>query len=301
MIFVYKTDKMKRTIIKIDGKKCNGCGDCVTGCHEGALQIIDGKARLVNELFCDGLGACIGTCPEGAITLEEREAQPYDEIAVMQRVVNEGDKVVIAHLRHLFEHNEKEYLKQGIDYLNKNNIKIDISPVFEPVMKSKSFAGCPGSQEQIIEPKVFPGCPGSQSQVFNIDLEKKEDYDIPSQLTHWPIQLHLVNPLSQSFQDADLLLAADCTAFSMGSFHNLLKNKSLAIACPKLDSNKEVYVEKLITMINQSGLNSITVVVMEVPCCSGLVKLVELAVENSGRNIPVKFIVLDIRGSIISN
>jgi NAD-dependent dihydropyrimidine dehydrogenase PreA subunit len=291
---------MKRTVIKIDEKKCNGCGDCVTGCHEGALQIIDGKARLVNDLFCDGLGACIGTCPEGAITLEEKEAQPYDEIAVMERVVKEGDKVVIAHLRHLFEHNEKEYLKQGIDYLNKNNIKIDVSPVFEPV-KKKTFAGCPGSQEQIIEPQSFSGCPGSQPQVFNIDLNNENrNYVIPSRLTHWPIQLHLVNPLSQSYRNADLLLAADCTAFSMGNFHNLLENKSLAIACPKLDSNKEVYVEKLVSMITQANLNSITVVVMEVPCCSGLVKLAELAVENSGYDIPVKLLVLDIRGNIIS-
>lgn len=111
-IFVKKF-RMKRTIITIDEKKCNGCGECVTGCYEGALQIIDGKARLVNELFCDGLGACIGTCPEGAITLIEREAQPYVETAVMERIVKEGDKVVIAHLRHLFEHINKRKITRN--------------------------------------------------------------------------------------------------------------------------------------------------------------------------------------------
>lgn len=277
---------MKRTIIKIDEKKCNGCGECVVGCHEGALQIINGKARLVSELFCDGLGACIGTCPEGAITLEEREAQPYDEIAVMERVVKEGDNVVIAHLRHLFEHNEKEYLKQGIDFLNKKNIKIDISPVFEPLVRNNLNAGCPGSQEKI----------------FNIDLNKSENnFSLPSQLTHWPIQLHLINPVSNCYRSADLLLAADCTAFSMGNFHGLLQGKTLAIACPKLDSNKEVYVEKLISMIDDAEINSVTVAVMEVPCCSGLVRLAEMAVRNSGRKIPLKILIIDIRGNIIGS
>jgi NAD-dependent dihydropyrimidine dehydrogenase PreA subunit len=274
---------MKRTIITIDEKKCNGCGECVTNCHEGALKIIDGKARLVSELFCDGLGACIGTCPEGAITLEEREAQPYAETAVMERIVREGDNVVIAHLRHLFEHNEKEYLKQGIDYLNKNNIKIDISPVFEQKPVHTALAGCPGTLER----------------VYNIDVDKNEDdSDVQSRLTNWPVQLHLINPVSQSYQSADLLLAADCTAFSMGNFHKLLKGKSLAIACPKLDSNKEVYVEKLIMMINEAKIKSITVAVMEVPCCSGLVKLVDMAVQNSSREIPVEVIVIDIEGNV---
>lgn len=299
---------MKRTIIKIDEKKCNGCGDCVTGCHEGALQMIDGKARLVSELYCDGLGACIGTCPEGAITLEEREAQPYDEIAVMERVVREGDNVVIAHLRHLFEHNEKGFLKQGIDYLNRQNIKIDLSPVFEPVVRYNEFTACPGSQEIIhnINPVVinnaFSACPGSTEKIHNVDLNKFENNaNIPSQLSHWPIQLHLINPLSQSYRSADLLLAADCTAFSMGNFQTLLKGKSLAIACPKLDSNKEVYLEKLTAMIDEANIKSITLAVMEVPCCSGLVKLAEMAVQNSGKDIPVEIIVVDIRGNIISN
>ena len=277
---------MIRTIITIDKKKCNGCGDCVTGCHEGALQIIDGKARLVSELFCDGLGACIGTCPEGAITLEEREAQPYVEIAVMERIVREGDKVVIAHLRHLFEHNEKEYLKQGIEYLNKNNIKIDISSVFEQKPANTVPAGCPGTLER----------------VYNIDVNKSEfDSDVQSQLTNWPVQLHLVNPVSQSYRSADLLLAADCTAFSMGNFHKLIKGKTLVIACPKLDSNKEVYMEKLIMMINEAKIKSITIAVMEVPCCSGLVRLVEMAVQNSNREIPVEVIVIGIEGNIKSN
>lgn len=277
---------MIRTIITIDEKKCNGCGDCVIGCHEGALQIIDGKARLVSELFCDGLGACIGTCPEGAIALEEREAQPYVETAVMERIVKEGDKVVIAHLRHLFEHNEKEYLKQGIDYLNKNNIKIDVSSVFEQKPVNTIPVGCPGVLER----------------AYNIDVNENEyDSDVQSQLTNWPVQLHLINPVSQSYRSADLLLAADCTAFSMGNFHKIMKGKTLAIACPKLDSNKEVYMEKLITMINEAKIKSITIAVMEVPCCSGLVRLVEMAVQNSNREIPVEVIVIGIEGNIKSS
>jgi len=273
---------MKRTIIKIDERKCNGCGECITGCHEGALKIIDGKARLVSELFCDGLGACIGTCPEGAITLEEREAMPYDEIAVMGRVVGEGDAVVIAHLRHLFEHNEKEYLKQGIDFLNKNNFRVDLSQVFEPVISKPLYNNAPAA------------CPGSLSKVISINLPDKNKNNVESQLGNWPVQLHLINPVSQTFHNADLLLAADCTAFSKGDFHNLMTGKTLAIACPKLDSNKEVYVEKLVTMIDEANLNSITVAVMEVPCCNGLSRIVETALEQSVRKVPIETVVIGI-------
>jgi ferredoxin len=142
---------MKRTIINIDESKCDGCGNCVEGCHEGALQMIDGKARLVSELFCDGLGACIGECPQGAITLEEREAQPYDEIAVMDRISGKGKNTIIAHMKHLRDHNEMKYFNQAIDYIEEKNIEIDLTeinkkPMFNIMEKHLGGSGCPGSK-----------------------------------------------------------------------------------------------------------------------------------------------------------
>ena len=118
---------MKRTVIKIDENLCNGCGLCVSGCHEGAIQLIDGKAVMISDIFCDGLGACIGECPVGAIEFEEREAEKYDEIAVMQRILPKGEKVILAHLKHMKDHNETEYLRQGIEFLKENNYPIDLS------------------------------------------------------------------------------------------------------------------------------------------------------------------------------
>lgn len=281
-IFV-KNIVMKRTVIKIDEDKCNGCALCVKGCHEGALQIIDGKARMVNDLFCDGLGACIGECPLGAIEFEEREAEPYSEYAVMERISPKGEKTIKAHLLHLKEHNEMEYLKQGLNYLKENNIQIDLLGL-EPEKPVIKFAGCPGSREI----------------VFN-RTDIQNNVEAESQLQQWPVQLHLLNPQASYFKNADLLLAADCTAFSYGNFHNrFMKNHVLAIACPKLDTKKENYVEKLTSMINDSNINTITVVIMEVPCCGGLVQLVQQAVTNANRKVPVKRIVIGIKGDIIS-
>lgn len=280
---------MKRTIIKINEEKCNGCGQCISGCHEGALQLIDGKAKLVRELFCDGLGACIGECPEGAITLEEREAEAYNEYLVMERICRDGEKVIEAHLRHLHEHDEKEYIRQAVDYLDTNGIEIDLQRIFsENNNKSERGCGCPGSAEENFK---------SNPVTINLNNPPEEDY---TELSHWPVQLHLINPLSNSFSGADVILASDCSAFSMGNFHSrLLKGKSLAIACPKLDSNKQIYVDKLISMIDEAKINTLTVVIMEVPCCGGLVQLASLAREHSNRNVPVKVITISRRGKIL--
>jgi ferredoxin len=285
----YGKNKMKRTIINIDEKKCNGCGQCITGCHEGALQLIDGKARLVSELFCDGLGACIGECPAGAITLEEREAEPYNEYLVMERVCREGEKVILAHIRHLHEHNEKEYIRQAVEYLDANGIEVDLQNILNGSSNEKVQAcGCPGSVEQDFNSKPV---------LINLNNSPENDF---SELTHWPVQLHLINPTANSFSGADVLLASDCSAFSMGNFHTkLLKGKSLAIACPKLDSNKQVYVDKLISMIDDAKINTLTVVIMEVPCCGGLIQLSNLAKEHAVRNIPIKVIELSTRGEIL--
>jgi ferredoxin len=284
---------MKRTIINIDEEKCDGCGNCIEGCHEGALQLIDGKARLVSELFCDGLGACIGECPQDAITLEEREAQPYNEIAVMNRISKTGNNTIIAHMRHLRDHNEMKYFNQAIDYIEENNIEIDLTeinkkPMFNIMEKHSGGSGCPGSKAM-------------DFRKDNIIESAGTNDDQPSTLNQWPVQMHLVNPGASYFQNADVLLAADCVAFSLGNFHSkFLKGKSLAIACPKLDSNMEVYMEKLTSMINDSKINTLTVMIMEVPCCGGLLKLAQKTMQQSERKIPLKLIVVGVRGDILN-
>lgn len=282
---------MKRTIIKIDEALCNGCEACVSGCHEGALQMIDGKARMVSELFCDGLGACIGECPVGAITLEEREALPYDEIATMERMVPKGEKTILAHLKHLKDHAEFEFLKQGVMWLKQQNIAVDISSVHHapaPAQHSHSGGGCPGSREM-----SFASAPA-------FVMASKSTSETPSQLRQWPVQLHLLNPEAGYFHSADVVLAADCVAYSFADFHNrFLVGKILAIACPKLDSNKESYLEKIKAMILRSSINTLTVIIMEVPCCGGLLQLAAKAVAESGRKIPLKLVVVGVKGEIL--
>lgn len=282
---------MKRTVIKIDEDLCNGCGQCVTGCHEGALQLIDGKAVMISEMYCDGLGACIGECPVGAIELIEKEAEAYDEIKVMERIALKGEHVVVAHLKHMKDHNELEYLRQGIEYLKKHNINYDLSSIEtkeEKMNEINSFAGCPGLASQSFEkPQAI------KEEEFSTANQKSE-------LTHWPIQLHLQSPTASYFQNANVLIAADCTAFSIGAFHSkLLKNKVLSIACPKLDSNKESYLEKITAMIDVAKIDTLTIAMMEVPCCGGLIQIAKLARENAKRNIPIKAIIIGIKGEIL--
>ena len=292
---------MIRDIIHIDDDKCNGCGKCVPNCHEGALQIIDNKAVLIGDLFCDGLGACLGHCPEGALTIEKKEAEAYNETIVMGQMVKKGKNVVIAHLKHLKDHNEKELMNEGVRFLwdNKNILDFDPAEVVGIIHGLKPLT---------IVPKTHPTlhshtCPGSAPKVFSSIEKNKEQNDekITSQLTHWPVQLHLVNPNAQHFQNADLLVAADCTAFSHGDFHRtFLKNKKLIIACPKLDKGLDIYLEKLGRLIKDAQVKSITVLRMEVPCCGGLSQLVNEAITRSGSKIPVKEIVLSVEGNILS-
>ena len=284
---------MKRTIIKIDEELCNGCEACVSGCHEGALQMIDHKARMVSELYCDGLGACIGECPTGAISLEEREAEPYDEIATMQRMVPKGENTILAHLRHLKDHGEFDLLKQGVMWLKKNNVAVDISSVHNapvPSVHGHTGGGCPGSREMSFAPAAAPA----------FKMAPVENTGSASQLRQWPVQLHLLNPEAAYFKGADVVLAADCVAYSFAGFHNrFLAGKILAIACPKLDSNKESYIGKLIHMIQQSAINTLTVIIMEVPCCGGLLQLAAKAVADSGKKIPLKLVVIGTRGDVL--
>jgi len=283
-------ENMKRKIIKIDEEKCNGCGLCIPNCQEGALQVIDGKARLISDLFCDGLGACIRHCPEDAIEIEEREAEPYNERKVMEILSKKGGNTVLAHLEHLRDHNEQGFLNEAITYIKENDIDMT-------------------ENEMNTSQSIVRGCPGAASMDFRINREQAENTgkekvsdltDTSSELRQWPVQLHLLNPRASYFRDADVLLAADCAAFAMGDFHaRYLKGKSLAIACPKLDTNKESYLQKLTSMIADSQIRSLQVVIMEVPCCGGLLQMAKTARENAGRNLPIKKSVISVQGEIL--
>ena len=249
-----------RDVVEIDEKLCDGCGDCVTACAEGAIAIIDGKARLISDVYCDGLGACLGHCPQGAITVIRRDADAFDEAAVD---------------RHL----------ATIKTIGPSRVP---SPVLNVVAQAPVAAG---------------GCPGSRAQAFNpVSPSIGSTAAGPaSQLRHWPVQLHLVPPTAPFFAGADVLLAADCVAFAVGDFHSrFLAGNALAIACPKLDTNQEVYLQKLVAMIDEAEIKSLRVMVMEVPCCGGLVGLVEEALRRAQRSLPVECLVVGTRGMVLS-
>lgn len=249
---------MERDIITIDEDKCNGCGQCVPGCPEGALQIIEGKVRLVSDLFCDGLGACIGNCPKDAIKIERREAEPYDENMAMENISKGGEKVIQAHLKHLKDHSQKEYLDQAIKYLEQKNL-------FIPDFEEKTKCNCPSTMSKAINRET-------NSHVV----------DVSPQLSNWPIQLMLMNPDAPYLDNADLLISADCAPFSYPNFHNkFLKDKILIMFCPKLDKTIDVYVDKLSYIFANKNIQSITIVHMEVPCCSGIEIIVKRALEKA--------------------
>ncbi len=298
---------MKRDILKIDEDLCNGCGICVPNCHEGALQVIDGKVRMVSELMCDGLGACIGHCPEGAITIETREAEPYNETRVMEQMKDKGKNTIIAHLKHMKDHGETGFLQEGVAYLksHREELNFNLDEVIHEVHNHGKAAHAPQPSQIQNHQHAHGGggCPGSKAMVIERPGESSSgnsSANQPSELRQWPVQMHLVNPNAPYFRGADLLLAADCVAFSMGGFHsNHLKGKSLAIACPKLDQGTESYVEKLTMMIDGAKVNTITVMMMEVPCCGGLLQMVKTALSNTTRKVPVKKIVVGISGEIL--
>ena len=284
--------KTKRQIIKIDEAKCDGCGNCVTGCHEGALQVIDGKARLISDLLCDGLGACIGECPQDAIKIETRAAEPYDEVKVMYGMVKHGPNTIKAHLKHLKDHAQKAFLKQAYDYLKEHNIP---NPLEEETMSHHHHHEHGGHGHG--------GCHGSRSMDLRESSggEEGENPAAASQLRQWPVQLHLASPMAPYFQKADVVVAADCTAFAYGNFHNdFMKGKAIVIACPKLDDGQEIYLEKVQALIEDAKINTLTVVTMEVPCCGGLLAMVKQAAAAASRKVPIKSIVIGIQGGIKS-
>ena len=283
---------MRRKIIQIDEEKCTGCGQCIPDCPEGALQLIEGKARLVSDLFCDGLGACMGTCPEGAITVVEREAGAYDEKAVMANVVPKGPAVITAHLEHLLGHGEQDLYKQALEYLREHQIPI-------PVHRT------PGAPRDHHGHPYFAGCPGSATRSIPRRPQEKSRHQAegsPSELRQWPVQLKLLNPYAGYFENADLLIAADCVPFAFADFHReFLKDKIVIIFCPKLDQDIEGYIEKLAEIFSRHTINSITVIHMEVPCCSGVGYIVDQAMERSEKTIPVREVTIAIDGQVLGD
>ena len=284
---------MLREIITIDEDKCTGCGLCIPGCPEGAIQLIDNKARLISDLFCDGLGACLGHCPEGAITIEKREAEPYDERTVMGNIIEKGPNTIKAHLAHLKDHGETEFLNIALDVLKEKGL--EIPPTFNKEEKPMHAApaGCPGSRMMDFSQKTHTKT--------NQEAESVQTGEIASELTQWPVQMHLVSPRAPYFQNADVVLAADCTAYAVGDFHRrFIKGKALAIACPKLDEGQDIYIAKLTAMIDEAQINTLTVVIMQVPCCGGLIYMAQKALEAAERKIPIKKIVIGVQGDVLS-
>jgi ferredoxin len=274
--------KPVREVIRIDENKCNGCGQCIPNCPEGALQVIDGKVRLISDLFCDGLGACLGHCAQGAITVEKRQAEPYDERKVMVNVVKGGQGVIAAHLAHLRSHSQMAYLNEAVAYLKEHHIEV------------KETEGSPG--------KDPCGCPGSRVMVFDDKETKADDTTAahPSELRQWPIQLQLLNPHAPYFKDADLVVVADCVPFAYPDFHRrFLKGKTLVMFCPKLDKTLDAYVEKLAEIFKSNTIKSVSIVHMEVPCCFGVENIVRSALEAAGKNGVIKEYTISLKGDII--
>ncbi len=243
--------KTRRKIIEIDEKLCDGCGQCVIACAEGALKIIDGKARVISDNLCDGIGACIGECPTGALQIVEREAEEFDEAAVENHLAQmEGEPSAAS---------------------------------------SPSPGGCPSGQIKNLTPVHGSGAQSAESDTVN------------SRLTHWPVQIRLVPANAPFLKNADLLVLADCVAVAYPNLHqDLLDGKAVMMGCPKFD-DKDSYVEKFADVIQQAGLNSITIVTMEVPCCSGLPGIVKKGMEAAGGEIPMRDIVISQHGVTLSD
>lgn len=271
---------MKRQIIKIDESKCDGCALCIPGCPEGALQVIDGKARLISDLFCDGLGACLGNCPKGAILVEEREAEPYSEALVMQNIMKAGENTIKAHLHHLKSHGEMGFYNEALNILKENGYDI------EALTCEESMAcGCSGTTAQKIEP---------------VKAGNAMSGELYSELRQWPVQLTLLNPAAEYFENADLLISADCVPYAFGDFHRrFLKGKVVITFCPKLDPDLERYIDKLSQIFILHKIKSVTIVRMEVPCCGGTEVLLQKALERAGKMHFVKVNVISVDGKII--
>jgi Fe-S-cluster-containing hydrogenase component 2 len=243
--------KVKRKIVEIDQERCDGCGQCVLSCAEGAIKIVDGKARLISDQYCDGLGACLGECPQDALRIIERDADEFNEQAVEQ------------HLQGSAPHRA--------------------SAVLAPP------AGCPSSQVRLLPGREHsPAAPASAPPAGQ-----------QSELTHWPVQIRLVQPGASFLRNADLLVAADCTPVAYPNFHrDFLAGKAVLIGCPKFD-DAALYREKFAQIFKTAGITRVTVVVMEVPCCQGLPQMVKAGMEQAGVSIPIEKVVVSAEGEIL--
>ena len=285
-----------REIIKIDEEKCNGCGLCIPNCPEGALQIIDGKARMISDLFCDGLGACIGYCPEGAILVEEREAEPYNERIVMDNVVKQGANTIKAHLQHMLDHKEFEYLDIAIDYLKEHGFDVpDVG------YRPQAEADTQSQPQEKATTSACATCVGEEPRtikVTGISMPKENTGRVSSTLETWPVQLKLINPAAGYLKNSSMLIAADCTGFAYPNLHqDFIKDRVTIIACPKLD-DANYYVDKLAEIFSNNDVNDITILMMEVPCCFGMENVVKVAMQKAGKSIPYKKHIIKVDGSI---
>ncbi|OEU66755.1 MAG: 4Fe-4S ferredoxin [Desulfovibrio sp. S3730MH75] len=257
--------KVTRKLIHIDEELCNGCGECVPGCEEGALQIIDGKAKLVAEIYCDGLGACLGECPTGALTVREVETVDFDPNAVRELLEGQG-RAIPKHMP------------------SPESLRLGGAPEEAPA----SGCGCGGSKLEEFTPCQKANIPA--------DIEGKS---VESCLTHWPVQLRLVPAEAPFLKGADLLLTADCVAVSMPGYHErFLPGRKVLMGCPKFD-DVDLYIERLTAIFATAGLKSITLLEMEVPCCSSMSKITAKALRNSGANIPAEKIIVARSGGVI--
>ena len=260
---------MIRKIIKIDEEKCNGCGACATACHEGAIEMIDGKAKLTRENYCDGLGDCLPACPTDAISFEEREAPAYDEAAVL--AAKKAKEASTAH----------------------------------PVVSDKLPCGCPGTQSKAIQRQenTYVATAQHSCTVPNAVPSTAPDTaysttPVTSQLSQWPVQIKLAPINAPYFDNANLLIAADCTAYAYGNFHNeFIRNRITLIGCPKLDEGD--YAEKLTAIIANNNIKSVTIVRMEVPCCGGIENAAKRALQASGKFIPWNVVTISTDGNIV--
>lgn len=246
---------MLRKIIKIDESKCNGCGACASACHEGAIAMVNGVAKLTREDYCDGLGDCLPACPTGAITFEMREAPAYDEAAVKKAQL------------------QKKLMQE---------------------LGGGMPCGCPGSQAKSIKHENTESESGSVLSASSVSPVQA----VPSRLSTWPVQIKLAPVNAPYFSGADLLIAADCSAYAYGNFHNdLIKNRVVLIGCPKLDEGD--YSEKLKAIIAGNDIKSVTVVRMEVPCCGGIEMAARRALQESGKFIPWQVVTISTDGRVL--
>jgi len=260
---------MLRKIIEIDESKCDGCGDCIPSCAEGALAVVNGKVKLVRDLLCDGLGACLGTCEKGALKIIERESEAFDHAAVESHLATRA--------------------RHGPGMLR-------------ALPAEPSSGGCPGTRPVTLAPAQTPAAPRR-----GLAVVQAEGPALPSrpavggsQLSQWPVQLHLVSPGAPYFQDADLLVAADCVPFAYARFHeDFLAGKRLVVGCPKLDDN-QAYIGKLAQILSRGTIRSVTVVKMVVPCCGGIAMAARQALALSGKEIPYREITVGIEGGVLA-